>query len=402
LTDQTRPWAVIAGGGTGGHVVPAIAIGRALVERGHEPSSIMYVGSSRGIEARLVPAAGFPLTLLPGRGIARKLTPANLGALGGIIAAVFRALVLIRRWRPRVTVAVGGYASVPAVLASIVWRVPIVVAEQNAVPGLANRLAGRFAAASAVSFADTPLPRPVLTGNPVRPEVVAADPSPGGRAAARAALGLPADSVVVAVTSGSLGARTINRAVLGLARSWSDRAGVCIYHVVGRRDWPEISAGRPEPVAGGLDYRQIEFEDRMADLLAAADVAVGRAGASTVAELAVVGVASVLVPLPGAPGDHQTVNARRLVSEGAAVIIPDAELDAGRLGAELEPIIASADRRAQMAGAARRLGRPGAADAVARLAEEHARPSEGPARPSDGTARPSEDRARPDESSPGG
>jgi UDP-N-acetylglucosamine--N-acetylmuramyl-(pentapeptide) pyrophosphoryl-undecaprenol N-acetylglucosamine transferase len=373
LTDQTRPWAVIAGGGTGGHAVPAIAIGRALVERGHEASSIMYVGSSRGIEARLVPAAGFPLTLLPGRGIARKLTASNVKAVAGIIAAVIRAVVLIGRWRPRVTVAVGGYASVPAVLASIVWRVPIVVAEQNAVPGLANRLAGRFAAASAVSFADTPLPRPVVTGNPVRPEVVAADRSPGGRAAARATLGLPADALVVAVTSGSLGARTINRAVLGLARAWSDRAGVCIYHVVGRRDWAEISAGRPAPVAGGLEYRQIEYEDRMADLLAAADVVVGRAGASTVAELAVVGVPSVLVPLPGAPGDHQTVNARRLASEGAAVIIPDAELDGERLGGELDPIITSADRRAAMAAAARRLGRPDAADAVAGLAEAHAR-----------------------------
>lgn len=333
----------------------------------------MYVGSSRGIESRLVPAAGFPLTLLPGRGIARKLTAANLKAVGGIIAAVIRAVVLIGRWRPRVTVAVGGYASVPAVLASVVWRVPIVVAEQNAVPGLANRLAGRFAAASAVSFPDTPLPRPVVTGNPVRPEVVAADPSPGGRAAARDALGLPADVVVVAVTSGSLGARTINRAVLGLARAWSHRTGVCIYHVVGRRDWAEISAGRPAPVAGGLEYRQIEYEDRMADLLAAADVVVGRAGASTVAELAVVGVPSVLVPLPGAPGDHQTVNAQRLVSEGAAVIIPDAELNGERLAAELDPIIASADRRSTMAAAARRLGRPDAADAVARLAEEHAR-----------------------------
>lgn len=365
-----RPWAVIAGGGTGGHVVPAIAIGRALVARGHDPSTIRFVGSRRGMEGRLVPAAGFGLTLLPGQGIARRWTAANLGAVIGLVAAVVRATVLIGWWRPRVVVSVGGYASVPAAVAALAWRVPLVVAEQNAVPGLANRVAGRWAAASAVTFPGTPLPRPVVTGNPVRPEVAPVDAA--GRAAARLELGLPDERVVVAVSSGSLGARTVNQATVGLAARWAGRADVCIYHVVGRRDWAEMS-GR-FPVDGGkLDYRPVEFEDRMPLLLAAADIAVGRAGASTIAELTVAGVPSVLVPLPGAPGDHQTANARRLAEAGAAVCIPDAELDAERLGGELEPLIASPARRSEMSAAALRLGRPDAADAVARLVEEKAR-----------------------------
>ncbi|HUJ65121.1 MAG TPA: glycosyltransferase, partial [Acidimicrobiales bacterium] len=202
-------WAVIAGGGTGGHVVPAIAIGRALVDRGHPSDSVLFVGSRRGIEGRLVPAAGFRIILLPGRGLARRLTRDNLAAVLGLVTAVVQAVRLVGRIRPSVVISVGGYASVPCALAAALWRVPLIVAEQNAVPGLANRIAGRFASACAVSFAGTPLPRAVLTGNPVRPEILAVDRSCDSRAAARAELGLPANGVVVAVAGGSLGARRI-------------------------------------------------------------------------------------------------------------------------------------------------------------------------------------------------
>lgn len=367
---MTRTWCVIAGGGTGGHAVPAIAIGRALARRGHPPPSVHFVGSKRGVEARMVPAAGFHVTLLPGRGIARRFTVDNLGAAAGLAAAFVRAVLLIGRLRPAVTVAVGGYASAAAALASVLWRVPLVVAEQNAVPGLANRVAGRFAKACAVSFEGTPLPRAVLTGNPVRPEIVEADTSPAGRAAARRALGLPEGALVVAVAGGSLGARTINKAVLQLAYRWSDRPGLCIRHVVGRRDYPRWGAGF-EPVPGGLVYQVVEFEDRMDLLLAAADVAVVRAGASTVAEICVVGVPSILVPLLGAPGDHQTRNARRLREAGAAVELRDPSPE--RLGQELDRLLGDEAERRRMREAALRFGRPDAADRVADLVERYAR-----------------------------
>ncbi|HET9690575.1 MAG TPA: undecaprenyldiphospho-muramoylpentapeptide beta-N-acetylglucosaminyltransferase [Acidimicrobiales bacterium] len=364
---------MIAGGGTGGHVVPAIAIGQALVARGHAPGEVRFVGSRRGVEGRMVPDAGFEVTLLPGRGIARRLTPANLGAVAGLVLAVARAVVLIGRLRPRVVVSVGGYASVPCAAAAALWRVPLVVAEQNAVPGLANRLAARVARASAVSFAGTPLPRAELTGNPVRREVVEADRSPGARAAARAAMGVPVDATVVAVVGGSLGARRINDATLDLAGRWAERGGWVLHHVVGPRDWAEVAGRAPVPVDGGLDYRPVRFEDRMATLYAAADVAVCRAGASTVAELGVVGLPSVLVPLPGAPGDHQTANARRFEAAGAAVVIADAEATGDRLAAEIDGLVGDPDRLEAMGRAAAALGRPGAADAVAALAERHAR-----------------------------
>ncbi len=368
-----RIWGLISGGGTGGHVVPAIAIGQALVARGHQTDTIHFVGSRRGLERTMVPKAGFAITLLPGRGIARRLTIDNVGAVAGLVWAVGKAIILIGRLRPSVVITVGGYASVAGAVGAVVWRVPLIVAEQNAVPGLANRLAGRFAAACAVSFPGTPLRRAVVTGNPVRPQILSVDRTAVGRTEARLALGLPDDAFVVAVAGGSLGARRLNEAVVALATAWAHRSGVAIRHVVGDRDFEAMAKVSPAPTPSGLMYQQVRFEDRMDLLLAAADVAVQRAGASTVAELAAVGVPAVLIPLPGAPGDHQTVNASRFETAGAAVVIPDAELDAGRLAVELDSLIDHEEARRAMGAAALGLARPRAAAAVAELAEKHAR-----------------------------
>ena len=216
-------FAMISGGGTAGHVVPGLAVAAALVDRGHDASSIHYVGSERGVERTMVPAAGFALTLLPGRGIQRRFTRDNVGAIVGLVRAMGRAVRLVRREQPRVLLSLGGYASVPAALAAVLCRVPIVVAEQNAVPGAANRLIARFAKASAVSFAGTALPRAVLTGNPVRAEVRAVDES--ARSAARRALGIDDERVLVVAFGGSLGARRINEAIIALAQSWESRCG---------------------------------------------------------------------------------------------------------------------------------------------------------------------------------
>jgi undecaprenyldiphospho-muramoylpentapeptide beta-N-acetylglucosaminyltransferase len=373
---SAQTFAVIAGGGTAGHVVPGLAVAHALVARGHARESIRYVGSERGIEARLVPAAGFPLTLLPGRGIQRRLTVEsvgeNLGALVGLGRAGVEALSLLRAERPRAVVSLGGYASVPCAAAAVALRVPIVVQEQNAVPGAANRLVARFARASAVAFPDTPLPRATVTGNPVRPEVLAVDRT-GGQSAARGSLGLPSDRRVVAVVGGSLGALRLNRAVLDALPRWGGRADLSVYHVVGERDWELVTGAlRDAPPRAGLDYRPIRYEDRMPLLLAAADVFVCRAGATTVSELTAVGVPAVLVPLPTAPGDHQTANARVLANAGAAVLVADGQLDGARLGAEVDALLADPERLAGMGKAAAALGRRDAAERVAALVEEHA------------------------------
>ncbi len=372
--DRSAPtWALIAGGGTAGHTLPGIAIGHALVARGHAEATIHFVGSERGSETRLVPEAGFDLTALPGRGIQRRLTFENVAAVVGLVRAFGRALRLVRRRRPSVVVALGGYASVACALAAVLHRTPIVVAEQNAVPGAANRLVARFARVAAVSFPGTDLPRAVVTGNPVRPAILAVDRTRDGPDARRR-LELPEDRVVVLAFGGSLGARRINRAVAGLAARWSDRTDLALRHVVGGRDWDDATArGEERAGPGGILYRPVRYEDDMPTALAAADLVVARAGATTVAELAVLGVPSVLVPLPIATADHQTANARALVDRGAARLVPDAELDVDRLEAELGPLVGDGGARAAMGEAAASLGRPDAADRVADLVVEHAR-----------------------------
>ena len=364
-------FAIVTGGGTAGHVLPALAIADALVDAGHPRSSIHYAGAERGIEARLVPPTGYPMTLLPGRGIQRRLTLANVAAVGGLLVGAVRALGVIRRLRPSVVIAVGGYASVAMGLAAVVQRVPLVVAEQNLAPGAANRLLARFARAAAVSFPGTDLPRAVVTGNPIRAEIAHLDPA-RDRRAAKVAFGVPPDRALVLVFGGSLGALHINQAALAAAERWRDRHYLALHHVVGQRDWPEVSAAAPQD-PGALVRRLVPYEDDMPAALAAADVAVCRSGSSTCFELAAASLPAVLVPSPYVTADQQTGNARHLVEAGAAVLVPDAELDGPRLVAEVDAILASDERRAAMAAAARRWARPDAAAAIAALAEDHAR-----------------------------
>lgn len=373
---EPATWAVIAGGGTGGHLYPGIAVAEALVQHGHDPATLRFVGARRGLEAKARALDGFPVTLLPGRGLVRRLSLqsllANSEAVAGLCAAVVIAVFSFSKWRPSVVISLGGYASFACVVAASLWRVPIVVVNVDAVPGVANRLAARVAAASAVSSPEVHLPRSVVTGVPVREGLVAIDRGPSAREAARTHLGLPPHSQVVAVSGGSLGSFRVNRAALELARLWARRTDVAIRHVVGRRDWDEFHEAPGPP--GGLVYQQVEYEQDMVSLYAAADVAVLRAGANTVAELALAGVPAVLVPLPGSPGDHQGANARLLAAAGAAVIVPDAEVDGARLATELEALLADPGRLARMGEAAKGLGRPKAAEEVARLVEERARP----------------------------
>jgi UDP-N-acetylglucosamine--N-acetylmuramyl-(pentapeptide) pyrophosphoryl-undecaprenol N-acetylglucosamine transferase len=369
-------FALVAGGGTGGHLVPALAVAQALAA-GRPPGAVELVGSRRGLEGDLLAGIGLPVTLLPGRGILRKADPASLVANAGAVCALAWALVLafglVARRRPGVVVAMGGYASVPVALAAAALAVPVVLVNVDARPGAANRLVGRFAKAAAVAFSGTPLPRAVVTGAPVRADIVAAArPSEAQRLAARRQLELPQDRKVVAAVGGSLGARRINAAVLELARLWSGRHDVALYHVVGRRDF-EWARTRAPQGASTLCYRQVEFERRMALFYQAADVVVCRAGANTVAELAVVGVASVLVPLPGAPGDHQRANARMLADAGAATLIDDDECDGQRLAAELDALWRTPGAMDAMAEAAASLGRPDALEAVVAVVEAHAR-----------------------------
>ncbi len=364
---------VITGGGTGGHIFPMRAIADALAREGVPPADIHLVGSRRGQERRLLADTGYPLTLLPGRGLERSLRPGalarNAGAVAGLVTAIVRAGVLVARWRPAVVVSVGGYASVAMGLAAALWRRPLVLVELDAQPGATHRLLARFARrrclATGVSAG-----RDVVTGTPVSEAIASLDRSAAARRTAREAVDPPLEPTrsVVVVMTGSLGSRRVNDAISELAARWSDREDVVLLHVTGRRDAERVRAARPATT--GLDYRIFDFVD-MPPLWAVADVAVCRAGAMTTAELTALGIPAVLVPLPGAPGDHQTANARALVSAGAAIMVSDAECDAARLGTALDDLLepAALDARSRASAA---LGRTDGAAAIAAVVRDAA------------------------------
>ncbi|MFI5036122.1 MAG: UDP-N-acetylglucosamine--N-acetylmuramyl-(pentapeptide) pyrophosphoryl-undecaprenol N-acetylglucosamine transferase [Acidimicrobiales bacterium] len=361
---------VITGGGTGGHVFAMQAVAEALVARGVAPDALRYVGSRRGQEAALLGTGPVALTLLGGRGLRRSLAPrdlaANVGAVLGLTLGVARATWLVARWRPTAVVSVGGYASFAVSLAAVVWRRPLILVELDAAPGAAHRVLARRARARCVAFDDGS--GAVVTGAPVREAIARVDRDPAATRARRRALAVPLDDAraVVVVMTGSLGAARVNRAVVDLAALWADRADRAILHVTGRRDYGWVAAARPATPA--LDYRIEAFADMTVNW-GLCDVAVCRAGATTVAELTVLGVAAVLVPLPGAPGDHQSKNADALARHGAATLLRDDACTGAALAAALDDLL-SPGRAEAMAAAARTLGHRDAAARVAAVVLE--------------------------------
>ncbi len=367
---MTEPvFALLAGGGTGGHTYPAIALAQVLVERGHPPASVRFVGSRRGPEGDVVRAAGFPIDQLPGRGLQRRLTIENVAVIGATVLAFVRAIVLVRRYRPRVVVGFGGYASLPCVVAAWLWRVPRIVHEQDAAPGLANRIGVRLGARPAISLPGTPLPGAVLTGNPVRQEFrqLRREPQTSPR--------------LVAMFGGALGAGTVNAAALDLYDRWRDRADVALHHVTGPRN-ASACADRYAALRRAGDvvqYVQVPYEQHMDRLFARASIAVCRAGAGTIAELTAAGLPAALVPLPGAPSDHQMRNARTLEAAGAVVVVPDDECRGELLDPLLSALLADPGRLGEMSASSRALARLDAADALADLVVAHVAAPSGPA-----------------------
>ena len=359
--DADGCFAVVAGGGTAGHVLPALAVADALVDAGHPAGSIRYVGARRGIETRLLPDTPYHATYLDVVGFQRSLSRRNLAFLPKLVRARRRAIGLLRRWRPAVVVSVGGYASVPAVLAARRLDVPVVVVSYDRRPGRASELAARSAAACAVAFEGSPLPRATLTGAPVRRDVLAVDRA-GDRAAARARLGVPDDRFLVAVTGGSLGSGPLNGAIARWVRERRDDAGLAVRQVAGERFVDEV-----EVVEGEVLHQVVGFEADMAGLYAAADVLVGRGGASTVHEVAVTGVPAVLVPWSGAADDHQRGNVEWLAEVGGAVLLGEEELD--RLPVELDRLRADEGARRALGEAAARRGEVHRSGALAELIE---------------------------------
>ena len=367
---STRTFAIIAGGGTGGHVMPALAIAEALVAMGHARDEIVFMGAAGGMETELVPPQGFRLVTQNVSNFPRKPSLRLVASTWRLAVAIIGSARLLRRLRPAVVISVGGFASAPPVIAAAILRVPIVNVAYDAVPGFATRLAGLVARRSAVAFADCRLPRRELTGAPVRPEIAAVDRH-RDRAAARHALDIPADRFLLLVVGGSLGSGALNAVTGAFVAAHHGRRDLAVRHLIGRRN----DDGTREPLDGldGLLYQVVAFDDQMEVSLAAADMALTRAGATTLAELTAVGLPAIIVPWPGATGAHQHANAAALGAHGAAVVIDETALTVERLTNELARLQSDHTARESMSVASEALGHRDATARIAALAENVAR-----------------------------
>ena len=362
---------VIAGGGTAGHVFPAIALAQELAGSGHRTT---YLGTANGLESRLVSEAGLPFIAIEAAPLTRRASP----ALARAPVVAMRSIGACRQHvrNADVVVGMGGYVSVPPVLAARRERRPVVLHEQNAVPGLANRILARGARIVALSFADAAarLPRGVrttITGNPVRAPILEV---PGHREALRAealgALDLDAGRTTVLVFGGSLGALHVNRTVAGAIGHLRSRGDLQLLILTGPRHLDVVGEAAAESMT--LRVRVLPFLDRMELAYAVADAAVARAGATSIAELAVCGLPSILIPYPHATANHQDANARELERAGAAVVVADADLRSDDLAARIARLVDDVPGRTSMAARAAGWSTPHAAAALAAVVTEAA------------------------------
>lgn len=352
------PVVLVAGGGTGGHLMPALALAGALRERvpGLEP---VLVGAERGVEAHVLPARDFAYALLPAEPIYRRQWWRNAGQPLAALRVLRALRALFARERPVAAIGTGGYASAPAVWWAARQGLPTAIQEQNAFPGLATRLLARrvdhvyLGLPEAARFL-RPGRRTVVfdTGNPIVP------PDAGRRERAQARFGLDPARPTLVITGGSQGALAINRTVAEWVRQ-GGAEGLNLIWVTGKGTHAEFASLHAPP-----SRHVVDFLDPMADGWAVADLAVSRAGMLSVAELCAWGVPSILVPLPTAAADHQTKNAEAMVAAGASVLLRQADLDAPALGWLVAELLAEGVRRDRMAAAARRRGRPEAATEI--------------------------------------
>lgn len=343
---------IFAGGGTGGHVIPALAVAEDLRERGHE---VAFAGTARGIETRLVPKAGFPLFLVRIGAFNRVGLATRLRTLAGLPWAVFTAMGILRRFQAQVVIGVGGYAAVPATMAAVLLRIPVLLFEPNVVPGYANRVVARFAANAAVHFEQTGrwFRRFEVTGVPVRPAFFRL---PGRRN----------QFPTLLVFGGSQGAHALNRIVRDSAAELFARfPGLNLVHQTGNREYYNLYDFYKK---NQINVKVCAFIDDMPQSFADADLIVCRAGASTVAEIAAAGKCALFVPFPGAANDHQLRNAELLARANAALLIPESELTPERFVTEVAALLGDPPRMAAIGAKAHMQAHPDAAVHIAEMA----------------------------------
>ncbi|HSC33956.1 MAG TPA: undecaprenyldiphospho-muramoylpentapeptide beta-N-acetylglucosaminyltransferase [Thermodesulfobacteriota bacterium] len=348
---------IIAGGGTGGHIFPAISVAEEILKRSGT-NEVLFAGTKKGLENELLTKRGFRVEHISAQGIKGKGVKKSIAALLSACKGVSDSMAMIKRFRPDVVLGVGGYVSGPMVLAASLRGVPTAICEQNSYPGLTNRILGRFVKKVFATFGESvgffPRGKVVITGNPVRSDILnAVNPKDGS------------DSMTILVFGGSQGAHKLNESVPE-AISRLGRADIRVIHQTGDRDYETV---KDAYAVRGIDARVLRFIDDMARAYGEADFVIGRSGAGTVAEITALGKPSLLVPYPFAANNHQLENARVLERSGAAVIVEDGNARPENLHAALTKLLRK-DKLTTMASNARSLGKP---DAAARIVDEISR-----------------------------
>lgn len=360
---------LFTGGGTGGHIYPALAIAKCLKLK-NAAHEVLFVGTKRGLEHDIVPKEGFAFQTITVEGMPRKLSWKMLRTLGKLVQGLWQAKRIIADFKPDVVVATGGYVSGPVALLSAWHKIPVVVHEQNAFPGVTNRILGRWVTRIALTYPETeryfPQEKCLITGNPVRPEVLAAKRADGIKK-----LNLSPKKKTVLVFGGSRGAHSINQALIDIADLIEQQSDLQVVHVTGANDFSWVSGqdkGIQEVKKGNIIFKPYLYD--MPSMLAAADLVICRSGATTLAELTARGIPAILIPYPYATDNHQEYNARTLEKAGAALVLLDKDLQGDVLAESLFNLIRDDEKLKAMSVKCRELGKITAAADIAELVEK--------------------------------
>ncbi|WP_340004472.1 undecaprenyldiphospho-muramoylpentapeptide beta-N-acetylglucosaminyltransferase [Paenibacillus sp. FSL K6-0276] len=355
---------VLSGGGTGGHIYPAVAVARQL-ELEDSNSTFLYIGGTRGLESKLVPQENIPFKSIDITGFRRKLSLDNVKTVMRFLKGVKASKEMLREFKPDVVIGTGGYVCGPVVYAASRLGIPTLIHEQNAIPGLTNRFLSRYASAVAVSFEGTESSFPgskhvIYTGNPRATTVTTASPQRGF-----ASLGISDGSTVVLVVGGSQGAKAINKAMIEMAPLVGKGNGVHYVYVTGEPYFEETRAELRQKLGSLPNWLHVlPYVHNMPEVLACTSLIVNRAGASFLAEITALGIPSVLIPSPNVTNNHQEANARQLEREGAAVVLLEKDLNGKALYEAVQKIIGTETVREQMSEASKRLGKRDSAAVV--------------------------------------
>lgn len=362
---------IVSGGGTGGHIYPALTLIHAIQKKCKD-FKVLYVGTKVGLEADIVPKAGIDFETIRVRGLERKLSMENVTTIVQSVQSLWTARKIVKSFAPDLAIGTGGYVCGPILLAASLLKVPTMIQEQNVIPGITNKILSKFVDRIAVGYEAAalhfPAAKAIYTGNPIRSDVMTAD-----RTEALKALGLQEGKKTILISGGSRGARSINQAMLGVHKHFAGRDGVQLLHVTGKNEYNAVLEKLQRQSIDLAGCGNIMIKPYLYDMpkaLAAADLAVFRAGAIGLAELTARGIPSILIPYPYAAENHQEHNALALKRAGAAEMVLDRDLNAEKLIGFLEDLLCKEGKLLEMAKASKALGRPEAAGRIAGIAIE--------------------------------